>query len=304
MKTIYKLTLLILVLSISFINSTNAQSFDDICATDNGDIHNLENVYTYSNDANYLASMEPVVLNVYYWRIDAPDGSVHPWALTEQRALESIAYLNANFNQIGVFFKYRGMGHFSSPPDVVHKIRVEDLEECITILGGDPDGFETLSRCQRGALMTFVYQNDYIEPNAINLYVPRGLTDFGGSAQGPTKSITHPGGLISNTVIHELCHNFSLDHTFKGWFSPDNPDLCEHVERNPASDDFNALSRGDFLAGTAAAPDFGREYCELNDLPDGDCVGANAQYGYFYYDEFECKYIGNDFRLSSNYISK
>jgi hypothetical protein len=282
-----KFLIIIIVLSTTILK---AQVTEFICATDDIDIPNLEGVYSRSTDPDLLSSLEPVVLNVYYWRVDAPDGSVHPNALTEYRALESIAYLNINFNPIGVYFKYRGMGNFSSPPDVVHKIWDFDLDTCVTIPGPDPDGFETLSRCQRGALIAHANNNGYVEPNAINFYIPRGLTDFGGSAQGPLKSITHPGGLIKNTIVHELGHNFSLPHTFIGWQST-NPDYCEHVTRDEGNSKFNAYQKGDKLKGTDAMPSFMREYCILNGLPSSQC-SYNAPYYFYYYDMDNCEYIG------------
>jgi len=284
---------LFFLLLLSLTTIVKAQIVEFLCATDDIDIPNLEGVYSNSIDENYLSSMEPVVLNIYYWRVDAPDGSIHPNALTEKRALESIAYLNANYNSIGVFFKYRGMGSFSSPTNVVHKIYDFDLDQCVTIPGDDPDGFETLSRCQRSALISYASNNGYVKDDAISFYVPRGLTDFGGSSYGTLKSITSPGGLISNAIIHELGHNFSLPHTWVGWYQPNNTSLCEHVTRIPTDSNFNANLKGDRFVGTAAMPDFLREYCVLNGLPSSNCTSAGG-HAFEYYDRDNCIYTGAD----------
>ncbi len=75
-------------------------------------------MFSYAIDQATMDSFEPVVFNIFFWRVnDANGNSQDP--LTETRALETVAALNQEFNSIKVFFKYRGMDEFNSPPDVL-----------------------------------------------------------------------------------------------------------------------------------------------------------------------------------------
>ncbi|MBL4663686.1 MAG: hypothetical protein JKY22_09080, partial [Flavobacteriaceae bacterium] len=71
---------------------------DFICATEDDFDTDPPIVYSGSTDQAVLDAMDPVVLNIYYWRIDDQFGNVHPNAITEQRALEGIAFLNITYN--------------------------------------------------------------------------------------------------------------------------------------------------------------------------------------------------------------
>ncbi|MEZ4778174.1 MAG: hypothetical protein R2786_02185 [Flavobacteriaceae bacterium] len=275
-----------------------SQDYQDICIVLDDQEADIVN-YSGSEDLAFLSSLDPVVLNVFFWRIDDQYGNVHPWALTEEIALQGIQNLNIIFNPAGIFFKYRGWDSFNSPPDVVNEIYDYNLGHCInTIPEIDPDGYQMISRCQLGEFRTFVNDNGYKRNDALNIYVAAGTVDFGGAKLNDTMSLTTTGPLIATGNAHELMHNFGLDHTFQNW---DNSG-CEHVTRDPSliCDPFhpeiicfNADNKGDKVIDTAAMPDFRFEYCVLNGLPLSDCIGENS-FRFYYYDQDNCEYFGHE----------
>ncbi|QIE60601.1 hypothetical protein G5B37_13815 [Rasiella rasia] len=65
------------------INSILSQDFYDTCATEDGNNQDLSSFYSHSTAPIDFAVDEPVVLNVYYWQIKAPDGSFGGATFTE-----------------------------------------------------------------------------------------------------------------------------------------------------------------------------------------------------------------------------
>tara|TARA_Y100000815_G_scaffold24566_1_gene20651 strand:+ start:369 stop:2012 length:1644 start_codon:yes stop_codon:yes gene_type:complete len=286
-----------------------SQDYLDICVTE--DQEDPQGIYSYSTDPEDLEGLDPVVFNVYYWRVDDQNGNPNPVEhLTEEKALESIQYFNIGFNPIGIYFKYRGMGTITSPSnleweqknyeeDCCANFPFDNVDPCgneVTTV--DPDGFSNISQCQLTEFSSFVNNNGYKVPNAINIYVTL-TTDFGG-VRSADYILTHPTGISGTTGIHELGHFFGLSHTFLNWikFNQDGTvnesyENCEHVTRDPNDPAYNADSRGDWVTDTAAMPSFRREHCFLENLPLSQC-SEGGPYFFEYYDRPNCKYIGND----------
>lgn len=288
-----------------------AQNYMDICATEENTDPDPPGVYSYSTDPIFLETVDPAVINVYFWKINDKDGNGHVNELTEQRALEGIQHLNINFNPAGIFFKYRGMGSFNSPPDVIYKQFNYECNSCEnfpfdpvdpcnnSVETLDPDGYQLLSRCQRSQMWNYAASVNAYKADAMNVYVPAGTTDFGGAASslGSNKIVIHPG-LVSGTFLHEIGHALNLSHTFPGW----NGNSCEQVSRDPndlcdpndtSVPCFNANIRGDKVVDTAAMPEFAREYCLLPGGPPlGECA-PGGQFRFHYYEN--CEYTGTIF---------
>jgi hypothetical protein len=282
--------------------------FNFLTAQDNQEcIVNIDDpshfIVTPEQIANAASSL-PVVFNMAFWQINDKDGNYQE-PLTEGYVLTVIANMNMVYNEFGIFFKYRGLQEFNSPPDVIHEINFDsdgdgDLE-CTVIPGPDPDGFMRLSLCQRSELWQWVNANNYKVPNTINVYVPFGTTDFGG-AGGSSRLIFNRNGLTGAGLVHEIGHTFGLHHTHGAgqdnisWRHPTDSSRCEHVTRDesitPAADPvnyFNAYTKGDREKDTAAAPNYIVEFCHFNGLPDTDCYGTNLNN---YYVSEGCTYTG------------
>ena len=279
-----------------------AQEYLDVCATPDSNETNTS-YFSFSEDPVYLNEMEPTVVNIYFWRINDQFGNVHPDALTEQRALEAVQFLNINFNPVGIFFKYRGWESFDGPANIIWEQRNYNCGTCEnypfdpvdpcnnTTETVDPDGWAKLSRCQSDDMWLYANQNGYYKPNALNIYVPYATTDFGGAAAslGSNRMVTYASGLTGPVMLHEVGHCFGLAHSHNAWASTNS---CEHVTRDPNDiEHYNANVAGDRVTDTAAQPDFAYEYCVLNgNLPD---CAPNGPFRHYYYNIEDCEYEGH-----------
>lgn len=291
-----------------FLNAhqVNAQADDFICLTPEFSAPDPAGVYSYETGQSRMMDPDEVkVLNVYYWQINAPDGS-NPNPLSLQTVLASVAYLNVRFNPYNIFFKYRGWDEVNSPPDIIQEML--DSQGCMDVLENgqpmiDPNGFGTLSQCQRSEFWSFVSSSAEYD-DAINIYVPYLTDDFAGAARGiGSDKIVVPTSNVCNTItVHEIGHALGLSHTQSGYknsqsdcitdFESLNYTNCEHVTRNPNDGNYNAVTRGDRVTDTAAVPDFRTEYCYFTDC-NATCNSASGL-SRFYIDENTCEYIGNN----------
>ncbi|GAB5398735.1 MAG: hypothetical protein Aureis2KO_03200 [Aureisphaera sp.] len=214
-----------------------------------------EEDYSHSIDPEYLASFEPVVINIFFWGINRDDSLNEP-TVTEESALQNVANINKEFNQFNIFFKY---------------------------LGYDNTSFNSTAHYVGSPLLdiwTHARDNDLQVPNAFNVYVPGALQSGGGQALGKPSRIlaVNKSGFnaYTHTILHELGHCLGLEHTEEDY---DDTTDCERVTRNPADIAFNADSAGDFVVDTAAKPRF--------------LTGGGGSTVIFDLDLTNCVYIGN-----------
>ncbi len=289
----------------------NSQNNDFVCATPDNYDPDPEEVYSYSTDPIVYKEGDPMVLNVFYWQVKGPNGEYNG-DFTEDKVLESVAFLNIAYNQFNIFFKYRGYDAFNSPNDVVDK-RYEDGDgdgdlECVTYPDPDPTGYAKLDRCQIGSLWSFANNQGYRKTDAINIYVPYQTVTFGGAAQGliSTMNIVPLGNLNKTSFIHEIGHNLGLRHTTQNWRNNDNPgnpcivSTCERVTRDVNNSEYNAHCKGDRITDTNAVPNFKREdYYNLID--QGFSVAyAEANYMPYRYINENCEYTGDGTDCQTN----
>jgi len=264
------------MLCLIFISNSFAQTDDFICGTPDDFTPDPENVYSKSIDVNYLATFEPVVLNVFFWGINDDNGESTN-KLTEQKALKAIATLNMKFNAYNIFFKYTGFDYINSTRFyIIHRFN-EDSE------GPNESSLSDFT--------IFLAQNpEYMKSDALNYHIPRSTIGFAGAGYKSqlrtvvnSFSFNDPNGRVVN---HELGHVFNLDHTFLGW---ENENFCEHVTRDPEDPNFNADDKGDKVVDTAAMPDFLNERCRELDMPVNEVCPVELRY--FYLNEGDCTYF-------------
>lgn len=194
-------------------------------------------IYSGSTDPAYLATFPQMSFDIYYWIINRSDGSNDWGTITKSDVLENMERINDLFRPMGICFVLKGFGTINN---------------------------------------TTFYENSYIFgipnyiPNCFNVYVPRtlytgqGVTNIGANRLGINMVNFYGMWHISegNALAHELAHDFGLLHL---WGSAnDTVNTQEHVERDPESPNFNALSKGDLVADTPAMVSFYGEAAQID----------------------------------------
>lgn len=282
MKTVILLgrirTSLFLLFCIFMMSTTSffAQSFDDLdCAAEFAASTNwCDEEFTKSVDPVYLASFDPVVFNIIFWRIVKDDGTFDTDHVNQNDALLAIANINQIFNQYNMFFKYRGFNDIPST-EIYVPTKPSDISNWLNNYSGPPEEVEN--------------------PNSLNMYIPYDFVQaYGGSGTlFGTRSNIKRELFTTWGMIHELGHNMGLVHTFQ--FYQENPqEECEHVTRIETDPDYNADTNGDRVTDTAAtlvlrAFNTNAQTC-LYEGNDQDC----AETDYIIYDE--------DVRNYMNYV--
>ena len=73
------------------------------CATPENNDPDPVGIYSYSAPPDSMLDLyDPIVLNVKYWKVNDPNGDFYV-DFSEEQLLESIAYLNLNYNQFNIF---------------------------------------------------------------------------------------------------------------------------------------------------------------------------------------------------------
>jgi len=207
---------------------------DDFCGTPDPEDPDPPGVYSRSFDQNYFDNVEPVYFNIFFWGIADDDGNWEGNPMTLQKAENAVDYINEHFSPFNICFNLVGMDIINS--SFHHQDR----------------SFYTVRN--------FAVDSGYVKQNAFNVYVPYSFDGPTGVANyNRTKLGIISCCLIHPTLIHELGHNFNLVHTFGPGSQRPHPINCETVTRNINSDDYNALTRGDYLHDTNAVPNFFRE---------------------------------------------
>ncbi|MBX2826563.1 MAG: hypothetical protein KTR22_00265 [Flavobacteriaceae bacterium] len=285
-----------------FVSIPTIKAQDYYCATpdefNNPQDLDTTSIFSGSIDPDYLATFDPVVYNIYFWQVNDANGNNNN-PLTEDYVLKAVADINMEYNAFNIFFKYRGLGEMDSPPDIQQVIWQDangDGElECVLQFDAngdpipDPNGWGRLSRCQYDEMFDYAQTSGHYLTDAFNVYVPWQNDDFGGVADEiySTLLTTTTNNLHRPTFPHELGHCLGLLHTHFNYESSG----CEHVERDPNVDGFNAIEFGDKVPDTAAMPNFIQEYCFFV-LGHEDAMCGSEPYSRYYLDETSCTYIG------------
>lgn len=103
-----------------------------ICLTEK-DSNPDPSFYSKSINPVLLSNTEIKVYNIFFWRIRNSLGQIpldQP-NLTEEIVLEGVANLNLAYNEFNIFFKYRGISDYISPPDLPLKVYDYIENECV-----------------------------------------------------------------------------------------------------------------------------------------------------------------------------
>jgi hypothetical protein len=235
-----------------------SQSF--VCGEDQQELLNRFNVqFLAANNLQNVTDDPSVkhVFNVRYHVVYNDDGITRTNAygtpglsIGFNEVMNSIKYLNINFNQFNIFFKYYGFDQINN----TDYLALETNEEFNELVHGE----------------TAV-------PDAINIYIVNGGV-LGAAAR--VYAFDDDFFIEEWTVCHEMGHLFSLVHP--NFVQGSDCNNQEHAERNSAGATFNAASKGDQVVDTHAyAHD---SYFNACDYLGGavDCLGlvieADATY--------------------------
>ncbi len=260
-----------------------AQSYLDTCATEGTINADMPGEFSYSTAPLDPATDDPIVLNVFFWQVQKPDGSYGWGEFSEDKVLGCIAKLNIFYNQFNIFFKYRGYDSFASPGNLplVEWIWDETLQRyvCHTVTGQfDPDGYGNVGRCQIGEFFTYA-SNNYKTPNAINIYVPYG-SEFGGAASGIGSDMIILKADKLNSATHEMGHALGLYHTRAKGNGCSNREHTTRIATPPPcnpNNEYNAPCADDNVVDTAA----NTCYYHFDNNGAGYCPYVNENCNYF-----------------------
>lgn len=228
------------------------------------EIHDTSN---YSADTVYdFENAEPKVFNVYFYGLELTNGYTDPYnPLTEEMALERIARLNIAFNPFKIFFKYRGIEHYSalyenpSDPD-------------------DPHNGTEVAILPKNKLLAWM--ENISDPNNINFVFHRPGTcqnDYGYGSIGSKTILFRYCKLNPTYFVHQMGHMFGLLNTYYGTgyspqsnaipqeppcneepyddilFTPNFTGIPENVTRDENNAYYNADVAGDMVVDTPAS---------------------------------------------------
>lgn len=182
------------------------------------------------------------------------------------QAQNAMMILNGTYNKLKIYFKLAGFDYINN--STYKKIRSTNKNTN----QNHPTIGELISYSKNGMEMP-VY-----DQNALNIYVVETINENPLNFSSATNGIGYLPGTISfftynsflsTTLLHEIGHNFNLEHTYN--FS--GTDKCELVSGE------NALTAGDYVADTPATPlimpasDYSSSCSYVNSLKLKDCAG-------------------------------
>ncbi len=229
-----------------FISAFHAQEVDD-CVFDAEEVPENNQITSVLFDVEPNNPIETIVLNVFFWKVNDPNGNYNPGGnpnndFTEYKVLEGVAHLNRTYNKYNIFFKYVGYDSFDSPPNTT--LLIYQGGTCVVYPDFDPHGYGMIRRCQISDFWNYVNANNLKHPNAINIYAPYATEHYRGAASyGNSFAIVKPQDFTNFVNPHEIAHVLGLGHTRS---------TTENVPRDPQHPDFNASTTGDRIVETAA----------------------------------------------------
>lgn len=222
----------ILILSVFYVN---AQQDIFTCATEEPSVPDPSGIYSGSSDLQLIEDGERIVLNIYFWGINRPNGQ-NDFPNRPKDVLQAVANLNILYNQFNIFFKYRGYKAIDSP-----------------VLANDPNGYYILENIyQYFDLKDWAETSGYKREDSYNVYAFGWSGNAGGiSAFNDVHCGVSSGHLDTHLILHEVGHSLNLGHTRSS-----SGVGGERVTRDPTNTNFNANTHGDKVVDTAANPGY------------------------------------------------
>ncbi|WP_299104594.1 M43 family zinc metalloprotease [uncultured Tenacibaculum sp.] len=180
--------------------------------------HNDVKLEAYNARDSSFRANENIVINIYFHILEEKYKT--EYKINEEHILDAVALLNETFNQHRIYFKLKGFDYLFN-------------KDFLKVYLGGTNTFQHL--------ITHSKEKSVFDTNSLNVFVvkdialhPRDEKSLSGAATrvGIT-TIMDDDYLLTSSLVHEIGHNFSLQHTHHNWDSA----ICETVIRNDGVDD-------------------------------------------------------------------
>lgn len=185
-------------------------------------IRNSQNdlsIDSYNARDSSFRNTDNIVVNIYFHVLEEGENKTEH-KVSEEHILDAVAILNNAFNQHRIYFKLQGFNYLYN-------------DNFLKVYLGGTSTFQHL--------ITYSKEKKVFEENSLNVFIVKELATHPSDEQKISGAATRVGittimdddYLLTSSLVHEIGHNFSLQHTHYKW----NSSICETVQRNDGVED-------------------------------------------------------------------
>jgi hypothetical protein len=242
-------------------------------------------------------SKEMYVFNVKIHYIKNTNGTGVNYG--KEQAQNAMLILNETYNKINIYFKLSGF-------DYIYNSDYKNIRSTNKNTNPNHPTINQLVNYSKTGTEKPIY-----DVNALNIFVVENINEnpvtYGSATNGigylpGTVSFFTYNSFLSTTLLHEVGHNFNLEHTY----NLSGTSKCELVSGE------NAATAGDFVTDTPAAPlilpssDYSSSCSYVNSLKIKDCAGVefrDVQIANIMGHDNPCRDLGDNFSANEIFFT-